>query len=31
MVLVFKVQCRNFGSALLTYMVSPSFASQQYD
>ncbi|MBO0139385.1 DUF3265 domain-containing protein [Vibrio sp. Vb2736] len=31
LVLVFKVVCGGFGIALLTYMVSPSFASQQYD
>ncbi|KAB0304162.1 DUF3265 domain-containing protein [Vibrio fortis] len=29
--LVFKVVCGSIGTALLTYMVSPSFASQQYD
>ncbi|KAA8678437.1 DUF3265 domain-containing protein [Vibrio gigantis] len=29
--LVVKVVCRSFGITLLTYMVSPSFASQQYD
>ncbi|PQJ56165.1 hypothetical protein BTO12_01030 [Vibrio splendidus] len=31
LILVFKVVCGDFGIALLTYMVSPSFASQQYD
>ncbi len=31
LVLVFKVVCGGIGIALLTYMVSPSFASQQYD
>ncbi|PQJ56232.1 hypothetical protein BTO12_01395 [Vibrio splendidus] len=29
--LVVKVVCGGFSIALLTYMVSPSFASQQYD
>ncbi|MBD1567416.1 DUF3265 domain-containing protein [Vibrio sp. S12_S33] len=29
--LVCKVICGSFGNTLLTYMVSPSFASLQYD
>ncbi|HIF9059355.1 TPA: hypothetical protein ACX6MG_003416, partial [Photobacterium damselae] len=31
LVLVFKVVCGSFGIALLTYMVSLCFASQQFD
>ncbi|KAB0300367.1 DUF3265 domain-containing protein [Vibrio fortis] len=31
LVLMVKVVCGGFGIACLTYMVSPSFASRQYD